>query len=391
MSAQERLRDLAATARSAQRSESGTDSPWRPHEIKIGKTTISTKPDGSAVLAEVFTMTIGEETIELLPLKNWAQLDIFKWRARGILPRTPAGLEITLNQVKVAGETVSTWDSDACARLEKAFNEWLALEKQALEATREKGPTPMAQTSAPRPFEEDEAHFELDLNRADQPRVKYLEGNETVKVVALNQQGLNALIEQGLMRKPQSMKAGALHNWVDLDGKVFQFKQDPNAAKELERTLNEQYLVAANPDASPDVAVYPNPASPTGFDIQFPAAPKGLIENRKWHLNEETVHLLQDPERCHVLRKAITARLAPPELVFKVKTPGGGERYLNPGPHNTISVVGEDGQTKTIDLSHPVNLLQLGVRELTAIFNHPAINRRARLAEAARLRNNQSG
>jgi hypothetical protein len=391
MSAQERLRDFAAAGQSAQASGLGTDASGRPHEIKIGKTAVSTKADGSAVLTEVFTMTIGEETIELLPLKNWAQLDIFKWRARGVLPRTPAGLEITRDQLKVAGETVSTWNSDACARLEKAFNEWLVLEKRTLEATKEKARPPIAQTSAPRPFEEDKAHFELELNHTDQPRIKYLEGNETVKVVALNLHGLNALIEQGLMRRPQSMKAGALHNWVELDGKVFHFKENANAAKELERAFNEQYLAAANPDASPDVAVYPNPASPTGFDIQFPASPKGLVENRKWHLNEETVHLLQDPERCHVLRKGITARLVPPELVFKVKTPGGAERYLNAGLQNTVSVVGKDGQTKTIDLSHPVNLLQLGAGELTAIFNHPAINRRARLVEAARLRNNQSG
>jgi hypothetical protein len=34
-----------------------------------------------------------------------------------------------------------------------------------------------------------------------------------------------------------------------------------------------------------------------------------------------------------------------------------------------------------IDLSQPVSLLNLGAKELSAIFNHPAVNRRARLAQ----------
>jgi len=49
-------------------------------------------------------MTIGGETIDLIPLKNWTQLDTFKWRSRGIFPRTPAGLEVAFDHVKVVGE-----------------------------------------------------------------------------------------------------------------------------------------------------------------------------------------------------------------------------------------------------------------------------------------------
>jgi hypothetical protein len=81
-----------------------------------------------------------------------------------------------------------------------------------------------------------------------------------------------------------------------------------------------------------------------------------------------------------VLRKGITARFAPPEVVFKVKTPDGGECPLEPSDENIVLVSEEEGGTKKIDLSQPVCLLNLGVRELTAIFNHPSVNRRARLA-----------
>ena len=57
-------------------------------------------------------MTLGGETIELLPLRNWSQLDVYKWGPRGKLPGTPAGLEITFDHVKVTGETVLISDPE---------------------------------------------------------------------------------------------------------------------------------------------------------------------------------------------------------------------------------------------------------------------------------------
>jgi hypothetical protein len=351
-----------------------------PHEIRIGKAAVSWETgDQGTVLAEVFTMTIGSETIELLPFKIWTQLDVHKWKARGLMPRTPTGLEITWDQLKVAGETVSPWDPDACDKVEKAINQWLALERQSLEINKEKSQVSVPQ-NASQPDQET-IHFKVDLGNAGQPRLKCLEGDDTVKVVALNLQGLNALIDQGLMRKPKSLKVGAFHDWVEMDGELFRFKEGGQAVAALEKALNEKYSKAEDPNGPGDVEVSPNPASPTGFDIQFAATPKGLVENRKWHLNEETIQLLQDPERCRVLRKGITARLTPPDLVFKVKTAGGGEAYLEPGPSSLVSTVDDNGQPKTIDLSQGISLLNLNARELTVVFNHPAINRRAYLAQ----------
>ena len=353
-----------------------------PHQIKIAKTIVPREGQGAAVVAEVFTLTLGPETIQLLPLKNWAQLDVFKWKARGILPRTPAGLEIALDHVKVAGETVSTWDPEACAKLEKAFNDWLALERQNLELATAKAQTPKAQTTI-NPPEEDVLRFEVEIDKAGKGHIKCLEGNETVKTVALNQQGLNALIEQGFMRKPRAFKVGALHDWVELDGELIRFHKDTNWNRQLEKLLNDRYLWRPEPGAPPDVVVFPNPASPTGFDIQFPATPNGLAENRRNHLNEESVELLQDPQKCRVLRKGTIAKLMPPNLIFKRKTADGGERCLKATPENTVFTTSDNGQVKTIDLSQPVNLLTLNAAELSAVLNHPAINRRAKLAHTS--------
>ncbi len=388
MNAQEKIRDTGSEPplHSEQAAQNGGDAlpasaSEQPDEIKVCKAVVTKDPDTSTV-AEVFTMTIGTETIQLLPLKHWMQLDIHKWRARGILPRTPAGLEITWDHVKVADATITPWEADACVKLQAALNKWLAVEKQALALAREKAQAPQSQ-NVPAETDDEVVHFQVEMGPLGQPRLKCLEGRKVVKTVALNLQGLNALIEQGLMRKPRSMKVGALHDWIELDGELFRFKEGTDWERQLEATLNERYIVTGEGDAVGDVAVFPNPASPTGFDIQFTASPSGFVETRKRHLNEETVNLLQDPERCHVLRKGVIAKFTPPNLVFKQKTTDGGECYLEPGLESTVSVVGEDGQIKTIDLSQPVSLLNIGVRELTAVFNHPAINRRARLAEAA--------
>ncbi len=235
-------------------------------QIKIGKTVIPRPAEGEGVVAEIFTMTLGEETIQLVPLKNWSQLDVLKWRARGLLPGTPAGLEITFDHLKVAGETASPWDPKSSVKLEKVFNDWLALARGTLDSAKEKARLPTAQTSSAQP-EEDALRFQGELDNRGKARLKCLEGSETVKVVALNLQGLNALIEQG--------------------------------------------------------------------------------------------------------------------LIFKRKTPDGGEDYLEPGPETVVSITSDDGQIKTIELSQPVSLLSRTARELTAVFNHPAINRRARLAQGA--------
>lgn len=346
--------------------------------IHIGKTLVA----GKAGQREVFTMTLGNETIQLLPLKTWSQLDLFKWRVRGVLPGTPVGLEITLDYIKIACETVSTRDPDACDKLEKAFNEWLLLELRSIEMTKLKAHASKVEETA-NPPEEDELHYQLQTDNTGTPRLKCLEGKHTVKIVALNLPGLSALVEERLLRKPGTLKVGALHDWVELDGELFRFQEGTDWAARLEQVLNERYLPTAEPGQKPDVAVFRNPASPTGFDIQFPASPNGIVENRKYHLNEESVELLADPQKCRVLRKGVIAKLTPPTLIFKQKTPDGGERCLDSGRENLVRVLDPEGQPKEIDLSRPVDLLHLDARELTAVFNHPAINRHARLAAAA--------
>ncbi len=89
------------------------------------------------------------------------------------------------------------------------------------------------------------------------------------------------------------------------------------------------------------------------------------------------------PDRCGLLPKGLIVKLTRPTLIFKQKTPDGGERYLEQGADNLVTVTDDEGQVKFIDLSQPVNYLHLSAVELTAVFNHPAINRHRTFASLA--------
>ena len=342
--------------------------------IKIGRATLK---EAGAQAAEVFTMTLDQETIPLVPLRSWGQLDTFKWCVRGKLPGIPAGLEVTLDHIKIEGQTVSLKDSDACSRLERIFNEWLALEKATLENVRNK--TQVKPEVALRPTEvqrkPERARFHVEADKRGQVHIQCFQGKEQLAAVGLSVLGINSLVNQGLMRKPRTLKVGALHDWIELDGVLCSFEKGRNDTAALEQILNERYLPASTLGQGKDIVILANAASSTGFDIQFPVTVAGVPEARRRHLAEDALELLQDPEKSGLLQPGRILKLTRPCLIFKQRTADGGERYLEQRPENVVIVPGDDGSEKRIDLSRPVNYMHLSAAELTAIFNHPVINR----------------
>jgi hypothetical protein len=328
---------------------------------------------------DVFSLSLGGESIPLLPLRNWGQLDIHKWVSRGKLPTNPPGLEITQDHVKIAGETVLIADPDGSSKLQKAFSEWLDLEKETLELARKKlqaRPVVVEETAlAPAPL-----HFRVEVDKGGQVHIRCVQGKEVLATIGLNTAGFKSLVNQGLLRKPHDVKVGALHDWLELDGVLYSFEKGNNASLALEKALNEQYLPHVSGGEGKDVVIYDNPASSTGFDIQFPTSAGGIRENRRRPLNEETLDLLQDPGRCGLLHKGLVIKLTRPTIIFKLRTPDGGERYLESSPDNVVTVADEDGNEKSIDLSRPVNYMHLSPADLTAVFNHPAIHKHSKIA-----------
>jgi hypothetical protein len=381
MNAEDRLRNVTSASHAATVATAPPvigPASGKPHEIKIGKTTIQSPETGKQM--EVFTMTLGAETIELLPFRNWGQLDIYKWGVRGKLPGTPAGLEVSLDHVKLAGELVSPKDPDGGARLERIFEEWLAVERTTLELAGRKlhaKPAPLTQGPStkrgPQPL-----HFHVEVDKSRQVHVECFQGSERVASIGLTPAGFNSLMNQGLLRKPGRLKVGALHDWVELDGTLCSFEKERNDAGKLEHLLNQQYIPATTLGQGKDIVIFANAASSTGFDIQFPVTVGGVIETRRRHLSEESLELLQDPVKCGLLQPGLQMKLTRPCVVLKQKTPDGGERYLEKSPASLVTVIDDDGAKKVIDLSQPVNYMRLSAVELTAVFNHPAINRHSK-------------
>lgn len=331
---------------------------------------------------EVFRMTLGGETINLLPLRNWYQLDAYKWTTRGKLPGSPAGLEITFDHVKVSGEAVLISDPDGPDKLRRLLNDWLALELETLERARQKARAKPA-------FLEPEAvaspetvlpHFRVEVDKEGQVHLHCCQGKEILATIGLNLPGFIHLFNEGLMHRPHSLKVGALHDWVELDGELFSFERGNNDADRLQEVLNTRYLSAAGLGEGKDVLVFSNAASSTGFDIVFTAKVGGVTERRRRPLNEEALELLQSAEKCGLVPKDLVIKLSRPNLIFKRKTPDGGERYLRSRAENIVNVVGDAGALTVVDLSTPVNYLRLSAVELTAVFNHPTINQQSRAA-----------
>ena len=341
--------------------------------IAVGKNRVLTDRGDEA---EVFTMALGGETIDLLPFRNWSQLDVYKWRAQGKLPGTPAGLEITIDHVKVTGEAVLIKDPHGPVKLQKLLNEWLALERRAFESARQKAhakPASVEQKPADAPGSLI-PRFRVEVDREGQVHIHCVQGKDTLATIGLNLPGFTSLFNEGLMHKPHAMKVGVLHDWLELDGEFFSFEKGNNDASKLEKALNDRYLSAASLGQGKDVVAFTNAASSTGFDIQFAAKVGGVTESRRRMLNEETLELLQSPEKCGLLPKDLVIKLSRPNLIFKRKTPDGGERYLEEGSGSVVQVIGDEGEVTLVDLTKPVNYLRLSAVELTAVFNHPTIN-----------------
>ena len=353
--------------------------------IKVGTATTLAEDGGREIQIPIYTLTLGNQTIELLPFKNWIQLDIHKWVVQGKLPASPAGLEVTLDHVKVAGQTVLHRDPEGCAKLEHVFNEWLELERGTLDLAQKRLHAKSTTTTAPacKRHETQPLHYHVQVDQEHQVHIQCLQGKEVLSTIGLNLPGFNSLADQGLLRKPRQLKVGVLHDWVELDGVLYSFEKENNDAVALERILNERYLSNLALGQGKDIVVFANAASSTGFDIQFTVQLGGVPDNRRRPLNEDTVDLLQDPIRCGLLQSGLVVKLTRPTLIFKQKTADGGERYLHKNADNQVILRGDAGQEKVIDLSQPVNYLRLSAVELTAVFNHPVINKHGKPAASA--------
>ncbi len=347
--------------------------------IRVEKVRHLSGPAGAPDL-ELFCLHVGEESIQLHPYKNWSQLDHHKWTVRGRLPGSPAGLEITPEHVKLIGEVVLVKDPHGAAKLEKLFGEWLALEQETLASMR-RGAQARARGQAPSRAEEPRPmRFQVEVDKSGQVHIHCTQGLERVASVGLSQVGFAGLYNQGLMRRPRVIHTGALHDWVELDGVLCNFRGGENDAQKLEQLLNRSYLPPASTGLGKEIVFLENAASATGYDIQFPVVVSGVSSHHRYHLDEQALNVLMDPDHCGLLHRNIILKLVPPNLVIKRKTGEGGEEYLPRSPEHMVRLRDPEGNERHLDLAQPMNLLHTSIEQLNAVFNHPALNQLAHAA-----------
>ena len=88
----------------------------------------------------------------------------------------------------------------------------MAAEKESSEPAAGKAhakPALVTQAALPRP-EQQEQHFQVEVDKRGQVHVVCLRGKEAVAAIGLNVAGFNSLVGQGLMRKPHTLQVGGL-------------------------------------------------------------------------------------------------------------------------------------------------------------------------------------
>jgi hypothetical protein len=138
--------------------------------------------------------------------------------------------------------------------------------------------------------------------------------------------GLHGLVQGGFMLAPETLRIDALQRAVEIDGTRFDCTVD--GARQLQETLNARYAPELQPDDQNLIQVRDNPASATGFDVEFVAIHAGGRLEVKGHLSQERLTLLQDHTRCDLLRHGIILRLSPPYLLVRRHRPDGGEERI---------------------------------------------------------------
>jgi hypothetical protein len=242
------------------------------------------------------------------------------------------------------------------------------VEQERLEVVKKDADRKLAAPSkntAPQP-EQPRLHFDVEMDKIGQVHIRCIAGKETVATIGLTVAGFQSLVNQRLLRKPDSLKVGVLHDWVELEGVVYSFQNENNDGTKLARALNENFLAASALHHGESVVVFENAANATGLELQFAARVGGLPDHQRRALDQATLELLQDPDRCGLLQPGIVVKFAPPYVTFKRRTADGGEEYLCREPQNQLRVRDANGNEKLIDLSQPLDYMRLSAAELTS-------------------------
>jgi hypothetical protein len=296
----------------------------------------------------VFTLGIGDETVTLDPGKPWIKADQHKWVTRGLMDPPQSYHVLPNGTVDINGEKISPEDPEGIAKLEHEFKKrYAAPVAPRTPAVSPGGPaiskSAMAQTSG-------KVRFKVKLDHLGHLMIACARGAEQMET---GLRGFQALIQNGLMLKPQSIRVDPLQRAIEID--EVRFECTEAGARQLEETLNSRYAPVLKAEGEDAIDIKENPASSTGFDIHFVTSHSGVRFEIKGHLSQEKLDLLQDPAKCELLRPGIVLRLSPPYLLIRQKRPDGGEERIAQLPD--------------------VHYRRVSAVQLQQVFNHPHVRK----------------
>lgn len=287
-----------------------------------------------------FVLTHGNESVRLEAGRSWTHTDHFKWVTRGLIEPPQSFVVHADGTVDLNAETFHPDAAGQAAALEAVLNHRHAIAAPVSVAARPH--TEATGTPSHR------VHFQVHLDPLGHLLVQATRGKEKVET---GLRGLGHFITEGWMLAPRSIHVDPLQRYVEIDG--VRFEPTPGGADALQAHLNAHCVPPSHASGSADIEIRESAAASTGFDIHFGISRAGTSFEIKGHLAQDKLDILQDHERCDLLRPEILIRLSPPFLYFRRRRPDGGEEHLTEIP-----------DVKYRGISAP---------ELQKLFNHPAI------------------
>ena len=263
-----------------------------------------------------FTLTYGEETVNLDQGKTWAKVDTFKWVTRGVI-EGPQGFHIHPNgDIDINGKDIKITDPKGPAKLEQEINK---RHDFAASPTPSSPPSPTPSSAAPASIP-GKPEFKVNLDKLGHLMVVCIHGADRIETSI---RGLDHLVERGLMIKPRHLHLDPLGRHIEIDELVLQC--DEAGARELETVLNAKYTPELRDESEIAIHVTENVASTTGFDLHFATVAFGERREVHEHLSQPALDALQDSLHCHILQPGIVLRVSPPYLMVRRKGDDAGE------------------------------------------------------------------
>jgi hypothetical protein len=290
-----------------------------------------------------YTLSYGEESVPLEPGKPWQKIDTFKWVTRGLIEEPQSFHVHPDGAVELNAERISLQDPEGITKLEHEIN------KHHAPSIAHHPPT-ISSAAAAENDEPVKVKFKVKFDHLGHLMIACTRGHERMET---GLRGISGLVQGGFMIKPGELRVDPLQRAVEIDGTRFDCSEE--GARQLEERLNAQYAPELKPDDHHLILVRDNPASATGYDVEFSSVHGGAKLEVKGHLSQARLDILQDRARCDLLRPQILLRLSPPYLLVRRRRSDGGEER--------IPEIGD------------VHYLRTTAAELQQVLNHPLVRR----------------